>query len=233
MRENEKLKLSIVLPCYNEEATIEEVIIQALSIIPQYCANYELIVVNDGSTDRSAEILSCLALKYDNIKVISHKENKGYGAALASGFKNSTKEFIFYTDADGQLNLYEIEKFLPYAESDRVIIGYREERKDSMMRIFASRAYHLLIRFIFNLRVKDVNCPFKLFPTKLFDKIKINSKFFFVDTEILLKAKRRGYRIKEIGISHLPRPAGKSKVGWKHIFITLNELIRIGPRIYK
>ena len=225
--------LTILFPCYNEEATVEYVITQALSIIPEYCNDYEIIVVNDGSTDRTGEILNSLVLKHNEIRIVNHKKNKGYGAALASGFENSTKEFIFYTDADGQQNLREIGKFLPWAENDRIIIGYRQGRKDSMMRIFASRFYHFLIRFVFNLRVKDINCPFKLFPNKLFERIKVDSKFFFVDTEILLKAKKEGYRIKEIGVTHLPRRAGKSKVGWKDIFITLNELIRISPHIYR
>jgi dolichol-phosphate mannosyltransferase len=159
--------------------------------------------------------------------VISKAENEGYGCVLRDGFKAARFDLVFFSDSDRQFDITNLKDLLAHIDENDIVVGFRKNRQDSAKRRFLSWGYNTLVRFLFGLKVKDIDCAFKLFKKKVFDKIRIESKRFFVNTEILAKAKRYGFSIKEIGVSHFPRYEGQSKIGFSDIPRTLKDLIRI------
>ncbi|MCL5432537.1 MAG: glycosyltransferase family 2 protein [Patescibacteria group bacterium] len=171
---------------------------------------YEVIVVNDGSQDKSKKLLKTLERDNKKIKVIHHEQNKGYGSTLRTGFQNSSGEWLFFTDSDKQFSIKDLKKLLPYTDTFDMIIGYRKNRKDSFIRILNAKIFNLSVRVLFNLHVKDIDCAFKLFRREIIDNNNLESNGALVNTELLIKAKRSGYRIKEVAVNHYPRLKGKS-----------------------
>lgn len=227
--------LSIVFPVYNEEANIRAVIEDTLVFLQEIARKYEVIAVNDGSTDGTAGILNELATTHQALRIIHFPENRGYGTALRTGFEHARSNFVFFTDSDRQFDITSLRAMLPLIQSDDVdaVIGYRMNRQDSFVRKFLSWGFNTLAGFMFDLNVKDIDCAFKLFKAKIFKKITIESERFFIDTEILAKARYFGFNIIEIGVKHFPRTAGKSSVSFKHIPLTVIELMRIRRSIQK
>lgn len=225
--------ISVVLPCYNEEKNIPKQIASAVSTLEKITDDYEIIVVNDGSTDSSKTFLSQLAEKNNKIKVFSHNKKLGYGATLNSGFKHATKSLIFYTSMDNQYDVNQINDFLSYIPNYDIVIGCRSKRKDSLCRIFIAKSYNLLIRTLYGLDVKDIDCAFKLFKKEVISNLKIKSRYSFIDAEILLKAKRKGYSVKQLEVKHFPRIFGRTTVGFKTIALTLTEIIRFWKELHK
>ncbi len=203
-----KYPITFFFPCYNEEQNIERVTKEALSVAGRISNDYEIIIVNDGSRDRTSEVAERLAIEHPQVRVVHHEVNKGYGAALQSGFKNATKELVFYTDGDGQFKIEEITKLLPYIEKYDIVSGYRIKRSDPFIRKVNAFLWGALVNILFKLGVSDVDSAFKLYRRKIFDDITLTSQGALIDTEILAKAKEKGYTIKEIGVSHYPRLAG-------------------------
>lgn len=201
--------ISVVFPAYNEEDNIEKAVYSARLVLNTLCDNYEIIIVNDGSQDNTGKIIDRLASVDRRIKVIHHQANIGYGGALQSGFINSQKDLVCLIAADSQYNIEELKKLLLLIDEADIVVGYRIARKDPLYRIINAKLYNLLIQTLFRLDLKDINCGFKLFKRKIFDEIQIESKGALIDAEILAKAKKKGYRIKQIGIHHYPRVAGK------------------------
>lgn len=223
-----KPKISIVLPAYNEEKNIEKAVGDCISVLEKISQEYEIIVVDDGSKDNTGKIADKLQEKNTHIKVIHHEENRGYASALRSGFENSKFEFVFYTDADNQFNINELKKILPLIKDFDVVVGYRKNRKDSLHRLIISLGYNFLIRILLGIKVRDVDCSFKLFRGEVIRKIRIKHEGWLVDTEILAKAVKEGYKIKEIPVTHYPRLEGKSTVKpISSIFNTFIELIKL------
>ena len=227
--------ISIILPALNEEENIEAAIRDILSYFHSKKERYELIVINDGSTDGTGDIAERLARENGSIRVIQHPINKGYGSALKRGFDISKYKYVFFTDSDRQFDVKGLDILLPLIKTDAVeiIIGYRLKRKDPFTRRFLSWGYNSLVGYLFDLNVKDIDCAFKIFRKDIFSKIKIESKNFFVNTEILAKARHFGFNVLEVGVPHFPRTAGKTTVTLKHIPLTLIELYRIYKRIKK
>ncbi|HOL23046.1 MAG TPA: glycosyltransferase family 2 protein [bacterium] len=231
----EKLKnISVVLPAYNEEENIADAIINTRNTLGTLADNYEIIVVNDGSTDRTGEIAEHFAQQEpSHTRIFHHSSNKGYGAALRTGFLNTRYEYVFYTDADNQFDISELRNFLPLIEKYDIIIGYRIKRKDSLLRIFLSKGYNYLVFLLFHLKVRDVDCSFKLFHKYVLDAIKIECDDFFVDTEILVRAKKAGFHILEKGVTHYPRKRGKTTVRPGHILKTLITITKLWKQIHR
>ncbi|MDP8217057.1 MAG: glycosyltransferase family 2 protein [Candidatus Kaelpia imicola] len=219
--------ISVVLPFYNEQYHIERAITDINDYLVQKFQSYEIILVDDGSKDSSFSIAHRLSLHNDRIKLIKHNSNTGYGASLATGFKNCSNDTIFFTDSDRQFDIKNLELLLPSIRNHDIVIGYRKIRKDSLLRIVLSKGYNLLMRYIFNLNVKDIDCAFKLFHKDIFNKITIESKRFSVNTEILAKAKIFNLSIAEISVEHFPRLGDYSKIGIQDIPRTLREVFRI------
>jgi glycosyltransferase involved in cell wall biosynthesis len=208
MKDN--VSLSVVLPAYNEEENIRKTVLQALSYLEKSVADYEIIVVNDGSSDRTGEIVSGLAHDHPKVSLVNHPGNQGYGAALRSGFERASLEYIFLMDSDGQFDIGELDHFIPFLDDSVAVIGYRKKRADSSIRTLNAWLYHLYIRIIFGLNVKDIDCAFKVFPRAAYEKIRpIKSGGALFSAELLIKLIRSGTRIKEIPVSHYPRLFGE------------------------
>ena len=227
--------ISIILPALNEEENIGAAIQDIQSYFLSRKEMYEIIVINDGSTDSTGEIAEGLAKENGSIRVVHHPTNKGYGSALKRGFDISKYKYVFFTDSDRQFDVKGLDILLPLIKTDAVeiIIGYRLKRKDPFIRRFLSWGYNSLVGYLFDLNVKDIDCAFKIFRKDIFSKIKIESKNFFVNTEILAKARYYGFNVLEVGVPHFPRMAGKTTVTLKHIPMTLIELYRINKSIKK
>jgi len=225
--------ISFVLPAYNEEENIEKAVravVQAAEGLDLEA--YEVIVVNDGSADRTHEILERLREENPHVRPIHHPQNIGYADALKTGFTSAMLPLVFYTDSDLQFDVKEVKNLLPAIEDYDIVCGFRIYRYDPLTRLFLAWGYNLVARTIFRLRVRDIDCAFKLFRREVFDVIEIRSKKFFVDTEVLAKARHHGFRMTEIGVRHYPRAGGRSTVRPSHIISTLRELAKMWLEIY-
>jgi glycosyltransferase involved in cell wall biosynthesis len=221
------MKISIVLPIYNEERVITQTLQDILQKVKKHVSQIEVIAVDDGSTDKTRETLATLQKKFKEIVVVSHAVNKGYGAALRSGVMKASFDWVFFTDSDLQFDISEIKKFLPHAKGYDFIVGYRMQRADSPKRRFISFGYNRIVRLMFHLPLRDVDCAFKLMRKKSLLDIKFSSNSFFVSAECMVKAFKKGYRIKEIGVRHFPRRQGVSKVTTRKALLTLFDLARL------
>lgn len=222
-----KYSLSMVFPAYNEEDNLERLIMDADRVCKDIVDDYEVVIVDDGSTDDTPNILNRLKNEFPNLVVYTHSPNKGYTAALRTGFTNAAKDLIFYSDADNQFDLAEIPLLMEHVDNHDMVVGYRKDRQDPWIRIFVSRCFNIMSHTIFKFPVRDVDCAFKLFKKEVFDKIKITSEHFMVDTEIMSKAVIYGFRVTEVGVTHLPRTAGETTVKPSAVFQTLKGMAKL------
>lgn len=211
MQDNSQISLSVFFPAYYDEKNIGKVTEQAVRVLEELeLKDYEIIIIEDGSPDKTGEVADELAVRYDKVRVIHHAKNMGYGATLKDGFTNAKLDYVFYTDGDNQFDLEELKKFvalLPYTD---IVVGYRKHKQYSLYRKFTSLCYNYLLRLLFDIHYWDIDCAFKIFPTKFFRQIEIESVDAFIDAEIMLKAKKLGYSTTEVGVLHLPRLDGIS-----------------------
>lgn len=210
--------LSAVLPAHNEEAAIATTVSSVLQTLASWMPDFEVIVVNDGSQDRTGAILDSMAVENSHLKVIHHPVNQGYGAALVSGFEACRKDFVFFMDSDGQFDIRDLERFFPLLEEYDAVLGYRIKRQDTWMRKANAWGWKMLVRRIFGVRVRDVDCAFKIYNGSFFREYRLETRGAMINTEILYKLKRAGYTYTEIGVHHLPRNGGKA-TGAKPIVI--------------
>lgn len=200
--------VSVFFPCYNEQGNVRRTVENALPVLEKLDADFEIIIVDDGSSDRTGRIADEMVERDSRIRVVHHPRNLGYGAALQSGFKTATKELVFYTDGDGQFDMNEMPPLLPLMEQWDIVSCYRLDRKDSFVRKFNAWAWTKLVCLVFGLRIRDVDCAFKLYKREIFDRIALSSTGALIDAEILARAARKGYRITQMGVHHYPRAAG-------------------------
>jgi glycosyltransferase involved in cell wall biosynthesis len=225
--------LSIILPAYNEEANISRAVRRALATIPDMARQYEVIVVNDGSRDKTGEVAQALTCeRYPNVRLLNHKRNQGYGAALRTGFAAARYELVFFTDSDNQFDISELKHFLPLMRQYDIVTGFRVYRYDPVLRSMLSWIYNRLVGVLFRLRVRDVDCAFKLFRKEAIDKIAPQCNNFFASTEILARGRKWNYRIAQKGVRHYPRTAGETTVRASDIPRTLREISQMWKRIY-
>jgi len=221
------VSISVFFPAYNEEANIEKGVLSVQAVLQKIAYEYEIIIVNDGSKDRTGEIAEDLSRRLPDIKVVHHKTNLGYGAALTSGFKNATKDLVFFMDSDNQFDIQELNNFIPFLEQADVIVGYRIKRQDYFQRKVNAWLFNRLVNILFGLGIRDVDCGFKLFKREAVKDLKLSSKGALISTEFLVKIKKRGFKIKEVGVHHYPRVAGKQTgANIKVILRFFKELIR-------
>jgi glycosyltransferase involved in cell wall biosynthesis len=226
--------ISAVLPAFNEEENIETATTRMADVLRSLnLSDYEVIIVDDGSEDGTGEIADRLAASDpDHIRVFHHRPNRGYAEALKTGFTSARHQLIFYTDSDNQFDVKELKNLLPLIENADLVCGFRIYRFDPLTRLILSWGFNLLVRIIFRINVRDVDCAFKLFRREVFDKVTIESKKFFVDAEVLAKAKYYGFRMVEVGVRHYPRQAGRSTVRPSHIISTLREVANMWINIH-
>lgn len=202
--------LSIIVPFYNEEENIEATVREIRKAFPEHVDEYEIILVNDGSMDQTGTLAKRLEAGDERIRTVHHSTNLGYGAALRSGFSAARHEFIFYTDGDLQFDLKEFPKLLSILDDADIASGCRENRQDSWLRRFNGRCYNGLMRLLFNLDTRDIDCAFKIYRRHVFDAVHPTSNSVLIDAEIYILAVRIGMTIREIGVSHYPRTRGTS-----------------------
>ncbi|HEV7236856.1 MAG TPA: glycosyltransferase family 2 protein [Ktedonobacteraceae bacterium] len=202
--------LSLVLPAYNEEQMIAQTISTVLTVVPTWTQDFEVIVVNDGSTDATATLLEELRERDQHVRLVTHTVNQGYGAALVSGFAAATKEYTFFMDADGQFDIRDLQAFFPYIDSYDAVIGYRIDRQDSWMRKLNAWGWKLLIGWVFGIHVRDVDCAFKLLHTDFLHQHPLETRGAMINAELLYTLRQAGRTCKELGVHHLPRQAGSA-----------------------
>ncbi len=202
--------LSVILPAYNEEALISDTISHVMSILSSWMQDFEVIVVNDGSKDRTGEIVADLEAYDRRIRLMNHPVNKGYGAALVTGFESVTKELAFFMDSDGQFDIRDLVRFFPLIEEYGAVLGYRIDRQDTWMRKLNAWGWKKLVGFVFRVHARDIDCAFKLFRAEFFHTNHLETRGAMINTEIVYKLARAGYTYTEVGVQHLPRLAGKA-----------------------
>lgn len=220
--------LSVFFPAYHDEDNIGKVTEAAVGVLNDLGVEYEVIIVHDGSPDRTGEVADELARRHPKVRVIHHPKNLGYGAALKTGFTSAKNAYIFYTDGDNQFDVREMKKFVPLVSlglSD-LVIGFRIRKQYTLYRKITSFTYNLILQVLFDLPYRDVDCAFKMIPKSLIDQIDISSVDAFIDAELLIKAQRLGYSVTEIGVTHRPRLTGTSGVKSKVILGTIKEMIK-------
>ena len=226
------VSVSVFFPCYNEQDNIAALVEKTIAVLENLDADFELIIVDDGSSDSTARIADEIAQKDDRVKVVHHQINLGYGEALKSGFKAATKELVFYTDGDGQFDIGEMPPLLPMLEEFDIVSCYRINRKDSIIRKINGWAWTKLVCRLFGMKVRDIDCAFKLYKREIFDKIKMSSSGALIDTEILARAVREGYTITQKGVHHYPRTAGEQTgANLKVILRAFKELFELRKKI--
>jgi len=203
-------ELSVVLPAYNEQENIEKVVHDCIAYLDSTGIDYELLVTNDGSADQTGAILDRLASELPRLRPLHHPKNRGYGAALRTGFDAAAKRFVFYMDGDGQFDIRDLDLLLPLAtDEDHIVTGYRIERRDPFLRRMNARLFGgFLVRVMLGVRVRDLNCAFKLIPKKALNAIILESTGALINAELYGRTIRHGFGIKEVGVHHYPREAG-------------------------
>jgi glycosyltransferase involved in cell wall biosynthesis len=220
--------LSVIFPAFNEEANIRQTVEAARMVLPKLAQTWEIILVNDGSRDATTPICDELAAQFPEVRAIHHMVNRGYGAALKSGILASQYDFIFFTDSDGQFDLQELEHLIEYAEHYEIVTGYRGKRQDPPHRLINAWGWKTLVRMVLGVKVRDIDCAFKIFQRSVFDRVQIRAVGAMVNTEILAQANSFGMRIHEVKVSHYPRRAGKpSGANLRVIVKAFKELFRL------
>ena len=226
------LSLTIFYPCYNEEANVERVTRAAVAAGRKIADDLEVIIVNDGSRDRTGELADALAAELPEVRAVHNKPNRGYGGALQRGFREATKNWIFYTDGDGQFDFEEIPKVLPLLETHDIISCYRLDRKDPFMRKANAFAWSTLVNILFRIGLRDIDCAFKIYPKTFIDKIEMHSTGALIDTEMLAKARNMRLKIAQMGVHHYPRTAGQQTgANLKVILRAFRELFKLYGQI--
>lgn len=204
------LGLSVVLPAYNEEANVESAVEQVSAVAQELGIDYEIILVNDGSADRTGDIGRELMERIPQFRLVEHYPNRGYGGSLKAGFTAATKDLIAFVPADNQFDFSEIHRLLEALDGADIVSGYRARREDHFIRKLNAFGWNTVVRILFGHLCRDIDCGFKLFKREILDHVNIVSNGAMIDTELLAGAKARGYRIAEVPVTHLPRVAGEA-----------------------
>ncbi len=227
----ERPSISAVLPAYNEEAIIERTVRHVSGVLAGLADDYEVIVTNDGSRDRTGEVLARLQRAEPDLhlRIVTHERNRGYGAALASGFDAATKDLVFMTDGDKQFDVAELASFLPEMDSRAdLAIGWRKNRADPPMRLLNAWGWKQLVNGLFGYTARDVDCAFKLFRRRVWESMTVHARGATFSAEFLIKARRLGFRVKELPVSHYPRTAGSPTGARLHVIVrAFKELFQL------
>lgn len=218
--------LTVFFPCYNDAGTIGSLVAAADTVAAEFTEDYEIIVVDDGSGDSSRDLLGQLRDKYPRLRLVFHEGNRGYGAALRSGFAHATRDLVFYTDGDGQYDVFELRRLLPIMqEGIDVVNGYKIARHDPLHRIVIGIVYLRLMRLLFNFHCRDVDCDFRLLRRSVFDAVSLTHDSGVICLELVKKLELAGYRFAEYPVHHYHRTYGRSQ------FFRFGRLARVAVNI--
>src|SRR5665647_367430 len=218
-----KPSISAFFPAYNDAGTIPSMVIATDMTLRSICDDYEIVVVNDGSADHTAAVLEELSRSYPRLKVVTHVKNRGYGGALRSGFASASKELVFYTDGDAQYDPRELVLLLDAMRPEvDWVNGYKVKRSDPLNRIIIGKLYHWTVRTAFGLKVRDVDCDFRLFRRSVFDKVRLERDSGVICVEMMKKVQDAGFNIAQVPVSHFHRAYGVSQ------FFNFPRVFRVG-----
>ncbi|MCI0663539.1 MAG: glycosyltransferase family 2 protein [Acidobacteria bacterium] len=225
--------VSVFFPAYNDQYAIVEIVEKTLAFLPTLTGDFEIIIVNDGSSDGTAGVVDQLAAQYPPVRVIHHKHNRGYGGALKSGFSHAVKELVFYTDGDGQYDVHELGKLLPQmVDGVDVVNGYKIKRFDQKRRVILGGLYKFLARWLYGLPIRDVDCDFRLIRRRAIQSIDLVSTSGVVCTEMIYKLKVSGFHFVEVPVNHYPRKHGQSQFfTWKRVIQTAFDFLELWMKL--
>jgi glycosyltransferase involved in cell wall biosynthesis len=226
--------LSVFFPAYNDAPSLPALIDNVFRVLRERVADYEVIVINDGSRDDTGHVLAELEAKYrPHMRVITHESNRGYGGALRSGFGAAGKDFIFYTDGDGQYDVLELPKLLErMSDGVGLVNGYKLERNDPKHRIWIGSAYNAFARFLFKVKIRDIDCDYRLIRRSLLDDIQLRSTSGTICVELVRKLELLPFRVVEVGVHHYPRLHGRSQFfRVRSLLVTLTQLCRLWVQV--
>ena len=201
--------ISVFLPSHNEEANVERVVRGYLEALPPLADNYEVIVVDDGSGDRTGPIADALARENPHVKVVHHEHNRGYGGAVISGIRAATQPYVVLADGDGQFDAKEVARLTEFVPEYDVVAGKRIRRADPLMRRINGKAWTTLVRIVLGIGISDIDCGFKLFKREFLEGMELRAHGAMISTELMARVAGRGAKVKEVGVTHLPRQAGE------------------------
>ncbi|MDX2269105.1 MAG: glycosyltransferase family 2 protein [Bryobacter sp.] len=222
--------LSVFFPAYNDAPSLPGLLAKTFAVLKENVEDYEVIVVNDGSYDNTGEVLEKLKDLYGaHLRVITHPQNRGYGGALRTGFSSATKEFVFYTDGDGQYDVSELPKLLALMTPEVSFVnGYKLERNDPWHRIFIGKVYNQFARMLFQVTLRDIDCDFRLIRRRLLDEIELESTSGTICVELVRKLELTGMEVREVGVHHYARLHGRSQFfRIKSLATTFYQLFRL------
>lgn len=221
-------EISAFFPAYNEARNLKQMVDSLRAVLAEVSHRYEIIIVNDGSVDGTAAQADTLAKQYPEVRVVHHTSNRGYGAAVRSGIRACRYEYIFFTDGDCQFDVREIKKFIPFVGLYDIVAGFRSKRADPFFRWLYSRGWNLLIRYMLGVKIKDLNCAFKIFKAKPLQAMSLKTTGAMINAEIMAYARRQGLTLYEIPVQHLPRTAGKQTGANPQVILrAFKELVQI------
>jgi glycosyltransferase involved in cell wall biosynthesis len=225
--------LSLVLPAHNEAGNIEVVVRRALEVLPDYTDDFEIIIVNDGSRDDTPRIIGRLATEEERIRPVHHRANRGYGAALRSGFAATRGDYVMFMDADRQFDIADIRLLSPFVEHFDVVAGFRMERHDPLHRRINAEIFNVAIRILFGVHLRDIDCAFKIFRGDQLRALDLSSPGALINTEIQAKLRRQGATLEQVGVHHYPRVAGQATGGSARvIFRAMGETVLLWIRMH-
>jgi glycosyltransferase involved in cell wall biosynthesis len=228
------LRVSLLVPVYNDQATVRQVVMQARNMLRRYADEYEVIVIDDGSPDNSGKIASDLANElHGEVRTLRHDRNRGYGAALKHGIEVARYDWICTVDGDNEYDVLDVEKMLDLRDHYLLIISFRYKKLYSTSRIFISFVYNLVLRWIFRTRFRDVSTGVRAFHRSILKDIEITSDSPFFGAELAIKAMLRGYPVGEVGIQTFPRTFGSgASVSMHNIMLTVDDMLRVRREIF-
>jgi glycosyltransferase involved in cell wall biosynthesis len=210
---------SLVLPAHNEAENIEPVVHRALDVLPNYFDRFEIIVVDDGSKDDTGAIIDRLASEDLRVRTIHHTRNRGYGGALTSGFKASTGDHVMFMDSDRQFDITDIELLYPFIQTHEIVAGFRMMRQDELHRRIFAETFNLVVRVLFGVHLRDIDCAFKVFDGDLIRSLELSSPGALINAEIQAKARRQGAAVQQVGVRHFARIAGEATGGNPRVIV--------------
>lgn len=226
--------VSVFFPCFNEQDNITALVEKTLETLEGLCPEFEVLIVNDGSSDDTRDRADALARAHGQVRVINHDTNLGYGAALQSGFREAKNDLIFYTDGDGQFDITEMPPLLELIHDCDIVSCYRLNRQDPMVRKINGWCWTRLVCLVFGLRMRDIDCAFKLYRRDVFDNMPLCSTGALIDTEVMARATRKGCRIVQKGVHHFPRTSGEQTgANLRVVLRAFVELFHLRKRILK
>jgi glycosyltransferase involved in cell wall biosynthesis len=228
-QERNPVGLSVFFPAYNDSGTIASLVIAAVQTAGRLTSDFEVLVINDGSTDATAEVIDELGRLYPQVRPIHHERNRGYGGALRTGFASATKEWIFYTDGDAQYDPREITRLWEQVRPEVDLVnGYKISRSDPLHRIVIGRVYHHVVKRLFGLTVRDVDCDFRLMRRRIFDRVRLEKSSGVICLEMMKKITDAGFAIVEVPVHHYHRAYGKSQFfNFRRLFRTAVDVLRL------